>query len=61
MIDDFHLTPLAANADAADLLEALGPLDERSGRNRSSASSAAAANDSACRCWTSKKSWTGRC
>ena len=28
MMDDFHLTPLAANADAADLLEALGPLEE---------------------------------
>ena len=44
MIEDFHLTPLSANADAADLLEALGPLDDspaesqfcvfRSGRER---------------------------
>ena len=44
MFEDFHLTPLSANADAADLLEALGPLDEspaesqycvfRSGRER---------------------------
>jgi purine-binding chemotaxis protein CheW len=44
MFEDFHLTPLAANADAADLLEALGPLDDspaesqfcvfRSGRER---------------------------
>ncbi len=44
MIEDFHLTPLSANADAADLLEALGPLEEnpvesqycvfRSGRER---------------------------
>ena len=29
MNEDFHLTPLAADADAADLLEALGPLEER--------------------------------
>jgi purine-binding chemotaxis protein CheW len=29
MIEDFHLTPLAADADASDLLEALGPLEER--------------------------------
>ena len=29
MIEDFHLTPLAADADPADLLEALGPLEER--------------------------------
>jgi hypothetical protein len=28
MFEDFHLTPLAANADADDLLEALGPLDD---------------------------------
>jgi purine-binding chemotaxis protein CheW len=44
MYDDFHLTPLAANADSDDLLEALGPLEEapaesqycvfRSGRER---------------------------
>jgi purine-binding chemotaxis protein CheW len=44
MIEDFHLTPLSANADASDLLEALGPLDDspaqsqfcvfRSGRER---------------------------
>jgi purine-binding chemotaxis protein CheW len=44
MNEDFHLTPLAANADSADLLEALGPLDDgpaesqfcvfRSGRER---------------------------
>jgi purine-binding chemotaxis protein CheW len=44
MFDDFHLTPLAANADSDDLLEALGPLDDspaesqfcvfRSGRER---------------------------
>ncbi|MGA2427910.1 MAG: chemotaxis protein CheW [Candidatus Acidiferrum sp.] len=44
MIEDFHLTPLSANADAADLLEALGPLEDspaesqycvfRSGRER---------------------------
>ncbi len=44
MMDEFHLTPLAANADSADLLEALGPLEEspaesqfcvfRSGRER---------------------------
>src|SRR5580698_6453833 len=44
MMDEFHLTPLSANADSADLLEALGPLDEspaesqycvfRSGRER---------------------------
>ena len=44
MFEDFHLTPLPANADAADLLEALGPLDDspaesqfcvfRSGRER---------------------------
>jgi purine-binding chemotaxis protein CheW len=30
MMEDFHLTPLAADADASDLLEALGPLEERS-------------------------------
>ena len=29
MNEDFHLIPLAADADAADLLEALGPLEER--------------------------------
>jgi hypothetical protein len=29
MNEDFHLTPLAADADAADLLEALGPLEDR--------------------------------
>src|ERR1700730_14791351 len=29
MNEDFYLTPLAADADAADLLEALGPLEER--------------------------------
>ena len=29
MNEEFHLTPLAADADAADLLEALGPLEER--------------------------------
>ena len=29
MIEDFHLTPLAADADASDLLEALGSLEER--------------------------------
>src|SRR5579862_8876034 len=44
MMDEFHLTPQAANADSVDLLEALGPLDEspaesqfcvfRSGRER---------------------------
>jgi purine-binding chemotaxis protein CheW len=44
MIEDFHLTPLSANADSADLLEALGTLDDspaesqfcvfRSGRER---------------------------
>jgi purine-binding chemotaxis protein CheW len=44
MFDEFHLTPLAANADTADLLEAVGPLEEptaesqycvfRSGRER---------------------------
>jgi purine-binding chemotaxis protein CheW len=28
-MEDFHLTPLAADADAPDLLEALGPLEER--------------------------------
>jgi purine-binding chemotaxis protein CheW len=44
MMDEFHLTPLSANADSADLLEALGPIEEsrpesqfcvfRSGRER---------------------------
>ena len=44
MTEDFHLTPLAASAEASDLLEALGPLEEspaesqycvfRSGRER---------------------------
>jgi purine-binding chemotaxis protein CheW len=44
MNEDFHLTPLAANADSMDLLEALGPLEDspaesqycvfRSGRER---------------------------
>jgi purine-binding chemotaxis protein CheW len=29
MNEDFHLTPMAADADTADLLEALGPLEER--------------------------------
>src|SRR6266852_5894144 len=29
MSEDFHLTPLAADADAADLLEALGPMEDR--------------------------------
>jgi purine-binding chemotaxis protein CheW len=30
MFDDFHLTPLSANADNSDLLEALGPLERTS-------------------------------
>lgn len=30
MSDDFHLEPLPADADAVDLLEALGPIEERS-------------------------------
>lgn len=30
MNEDFHLTPLHADVDAADLLEALGPMEERS-------------------------------
>ena len=44
MMEDFHLTPLSANTDSADLLEALGPMEEspaesqfcvfRSGRER---------------------------
>jgi purine-binding chemotaxis protein CheW len=44
MFDDFHLTPLAANTDSPDLLEALSPFEEstaesqfcvfRSGRER---------------------------
>src|SRR6201992_2027569 len=44
MIDEFHPTPLAPNADSADWLEALGPIEEtpaesqfcvfRSGRER---------------------------
>jgi purine-binding chemotaxis protein CheW len=44
MMDEFHLTPLSANTDSADLLEALGPMEEsraesqfcvfRSGRER---------------------------
>lgn len=29
MSEDFHLTPLAADADSAELLEALGPFEER--------------------------------
>lgn len=29
MNEDFHLTPMAADAEAPDLLEALGPLEER--------------------------------
>src|SRR5436305_6391821 len=29
MSEDFHLTPLAPDADTAELLEALGPLEER--------------------------------
>src|ERR1700676_1292228 len=29
MNEDFHLTPLAADTDAADLLEALGPMEDR--------------------------------
>jgi purine-binding chemotaxis protein CheW len=29
MMEDFHLTPMAADAEAPDLLEALGPLEER--------------------------------
>ena len=29
MNEDFHLTPLPADAETGDLLEALGPLDER--------------------------------
>jgi purine-binding chemotaxis protein CheW len=29
MNEDFHLTPLAPDADTAELLEALGPLEER--------------------------------
>jgi purine-binding chemotaxis protein CheW len=29
MNEDFHLTPLAADADVAELLEALGPMEER--------------------------------
>jgi len=34
MFDDFHLTPLSANADSADLLEALGPLEEPSAESQ---------------------------
>jgi len=34
MFEDFHLTPLAASADAADLLEALGPLEEPSAESQ---------------------------
>lgn len=30
MNEDFHLAPVSADADSADLLEALGPLEERS-------------------------------
>src|SRR5207253_1459830 len=29
MSEDFHLEPLPADADTGDLLEALGPIDER--------------------------------
>src|SRR5262245_49293792 len=34
MFDDFHLTPLSANTDSADLLEALGPLEEPSAESQ---------------------------
>jgi purine-binding chemotaxis protein CheW len=34
MFDDFHLTPLSANADGTDLLEALGPLEEPSAESQ---------------------------
>src|SRR5215813_5654061 len=34
MFDDFHLTPLSANADSSDLLEALGPLEEPSAESQ---------------------------
>jgi purine-binding chemotaxis protein CheW len=34
MFDDFHLTPLSANADSADLLEALSPLEEPSAESQ---------------------------
>jgi len=29
MSEDFHLVPLPADADSGDLLEALGPIEER--------------------------------
>jgi purine-binding chemotaxis protein CheW len=29
MAEDFHLTPMSSDADAADLLDALGPLEDR--------------------------------
>ena len=59
MNEDFHLAPLPPDADTAELLEALGPLEERP-PSRSTASFAAAANASACRSSMSKKFWTGR-
>src|ERR1700739_431448 len=34
MFDDFHLTPLSANADSSDLLEALGPQEEPSAESQ---------------------------
>src|SRR6201982_1235867 len=34
MFDDFHLTPLSAKADRADLLQALGPLKEPSAESQ---------------------------
>jgi len=30
MSDDFHLEPLPADADTGELLEALGPIEDRS-------------------------------
>jgi hypothetical protein len=50
MSEEFHLTPLSADADTGELLEALGPTEERPPDG----------SVSACPCWTWKKFSIGR-
>jgi len=60
MSEDFHLVPLPADADSGDLLEALGPIEERPPESQYCVFPKRARNDFVCRFWMSKKFWTGR-
>jgi len=59
MNEDFHLTPLAADADAL-ICSRHSARSKTAPRNRSTVFSAAAANVFVFRCWTSKKFSTGQ-